>query len=159
MPGVGLEPTNPYGSKILSLPRKPFRHPGSVNIVRYFVLEYIRRLAMATWRSRGGSAQSFFGARGLVSVLLFFRLATWRSSNAAVCKTAIGWVQLPLWPPKNLLFSQLIHPLAIFLAVVDLEINGGNGMQARFFFEVFAKFAAHRFGEFECCCFLRLGQH
>src|SRR3989344_1658699 len=28
MPGVGLEPTNPFGSKILSLLRKPFRHPG-----------------------------------------------------------------------------------------------------------------------------------
>jgi hypothetical protein len=30
VPGVGLEPTNHCWSKILSLLRKPFRHPGNV---------------------------------------------------------------------------------------------------------------------------------
>ena len=28
VPGVGFEPTNPFGSRILSPLRKPFRHPG-----------------------------------------------------------------------------------------------------------------------------------
>ena len=28
VPGVGVEPTNPFGSRILSPLRKPFRHPG-----------------------------------------------------------------------------------------------------------------------------------
>ena len=28
MPGVGLEPTRPFGQRILSPPRLPFRHPG-----------------------------------------------------------------------------------------------------------------------------------
>lgn len=28
VPGVGLEPTRPFGQRILSPPRLPFRHPG-----------------------------------------------------------------------------------------------------------------------------------
>ena len=28
MPGVGFEPTRPFGQRILSPPRLPFRHPG-----------------------------------------------------------------------------------------------------------------------------------
>ena len=39
VPGVGFEPTNPYGSRILSPLRKPFRHPGNF----YFkFLSYMR---------------------------------------------------------------------------------------------------------------------
>jgi hypothetical protein len=28
MPGVGFEPTRPFGQPILNRSRKPFRHPG-----------------------------------------------------------------------------------------------------------------------------------
>lgn len=34
VPGVGVEPTNPFGSGILSPLRKPFRHPGIVRCGR-----------------------------------------------------------------------------------------------------------------------------
>gem|GEM_PF-2813970 len=30
VPGVGFGPTNPFGSRILSPLRKPFRHPGII---------------------------------------------------------------------------------------------------------------------------------
>ena len=33
VPGVGFGPTNPFGSRILSPLRKPFRHPGPLVII------------------------------------------------------------------------------------------------------------------------------
>lgn len=37
VPGVGLEPTTSCEAKILSLLRKPFRHPGSIH--KYILFE------------------------------------------------------------------------------------------------------------------------
>ena len=45
VPGVGFEPTNPYGSRILSPLRKPFRHPGFLKIVWLSGKTSIKKLA------------------------------------------------------------------------------------------------------------------
>ena len=43
VPGVGFEPTNPFGSRILSPLRKPFRHPGITTKLTYHLSLSLRQ--------------------------------------------------------------------------------------------------------------------
>ena len=53
VPRAGVEPARPFGQRILSPPRLPFRHPGMLSVIRFLAsfrtLLIINTVTLITW--------------------------------------------------------------------------------------------------------------